>query len=146
MQSRRFDALATLIGRRGVLASLLGMAGIGGALAMASAPAAAASFCIERPTGGTCKKNGQCCSNDCKKKKGHKRGRCRCSGLRAGCSTDTDCCGFDPADETSPFCGFTGGNPNAAVCCASTGGTCTTRTDCCNDGLEDCVQGVCTLP
>ena len=144
MDTTRFDALSRLVGRRGILRGLLGIAGIGSAASYSPQRAAALAFCTERPKNAKCKKNGQCCSNDCKKKKGKKKGKCRCSELLEHCSEASDCCGHDESDTTSPECNFISGGSVTAVCCVPTGGACGSPDDCCNSTAA-CFEGLCAL-
>jgi hypothetical protein len=142
MDTIRFDALARLVGRRGIIRGMVGIAGLGGALTILPEPAAALSFCTLRATRATCKHDAQCCSGDCKRRKRRKRGKCRCSGLQETCSADTDCCEHDSDDDESPVCTFNGVG-TVAVCCSPVGGDCEVDDDCC--GTADCFQGFCSL-
>lgn len=81
------------------------------ALALALAGALAAGYALHgaAPSGGggvaaapqcrgkrsTCKRNGQCCSGRCRKRKGKSTGRCRCSRYLEPCRTSRDCCSLN---------------------------------------------------
>lgn len=140
MRHHRFDRLTHLVGRRGVVRGLLGLVGLGGVLSLAPDPVAALSFCTERRKDAPCKKHGQCCSGKCKKRKGKRKGKCRCGGLQAHCAADTDCCGQSASDATSPQCDFNGVSI-IAVCCAPVLGACAATDDCC--GAASCSDGLC---
>src|SRR5688572_10032076 len=98
MDAPQFDALAQGMARRGVLRAVLVATGVGAftaATPTAHAGPSEVGFCTEKPKGGRCRRNGQCCSGDCKrkrKKKGKRKGKCRCSPLQARCSSGADCC------------------------------------------------------
>jgi hypothetical protein len=142
MDNARFDAMTRQVGRRGVVRGLLGIVSLGGVLPWASEPVAALAFCTERRENAPCKKNGQCCSGKCKKRKGKKKGKCRCGGLQAHCANDTDCCGQSASVATSPQCDFNGVSI-IAVCCAPNLGECETTDDCC--GTASCSDGLCAI-
>jgi hypothetical protein len=143
MDPTHFDAVTRLVGRRGIVRGLLGFAALAGATVILPHPATALTFCIDRPKNAPCKKNGQCCSGRCKKRKGRRKGKCRCGGFQAECSVDTDCCGHDPSDSHSPECSFNGAS-TVAVCCSPLNAPCGGWDDCCGDGF--CLGGLCSLP
>jgi hypothetical protein len=122
----RFDALTRSLGRRGLLRSSLVLTGFGSAvlLAIDETAAAARPVCDDLPKKAKCRNDDECCSERCRKKKGRKKGKCRCSRLQGRCTKDTDCCGHDPADETSPICGIVEGNLEETECCVPDGSTC----------------------
>jgi hypothetical protein len=143
MDAARFDHMTRMLGRRGLLGLLLGIAGLGGAAAALPPPASAGpagDFCAKEQTGERCRNNGECCSGRCKrkKKKGKKgkkkRGKCQCSPLRAPCSDVSDCC-IPPAAEgnlAGPVCTRRlGSESDAAVCCMPDSATCSSSEDCC---------------
>lgn len=135
MDDARFDRVTRVVGRRGILRALLGIAGIAAAASpvthVAAGPSAAPEFCRDSGAGERCHKNGQCCSHDCKRKKHKHKGTCRCSPIGKPCGDDVDCCGHDPQDSGSPHCAAKFDDPTVAVCCHGILGPCTKDADCC---------------
>ncbi|MGH2615502.1 MAG: hypothetical protein ACRDJC_09710 [Thermomicrobiales bacterium] len=141
MDRNRFAIAARAIGRRGVLKGFLVLAA-----AHSSAPAddvaAVGEPCAERGPGERCRNGGQCCSNHCRKKRGKRTGRCRCSALRAPCAEDRDCCGFNPLESGRPVCDVETLGVGGKVCCLLNQAPCESSFDCCSpfvcDGLGFC--------
>ena len=75
MDARTFDLLTRCLGRRGALRAVLGLMGLGGALAVADDAAAGPTieFCEAKTKGERCRRGRQCCSGRCKRKKGKKK-------------------------------------------------------------------------
>ena len=92
MSNDRFDAMLTALARartrREMLAALAVASAAGGALD--TTPASAQSNGCRGVT-SRCKRNGQCCSGRCRKRRG-KKGRCRCSTQGKRCLETRDCC------------------------------------------------------
>jgi hypothetical protein len=104
MDDRRFDTLTRAIGRRGVLAGALGLAAGGPAVADPLLAGKSPAACPKRGTGVRCRQHGQCCSGRCLRKKGKRRGRCRCSRLLQPCAVNADCCGHREGIPGTPIC------------------------------------------
>jgi hypothetical protein len=135
MKSDRFDLLVRSIGRRCLIGYGL-VAGLGAPLALRDETARAASPCTERRPGKPCRRDGQCCSDRCKKRPGKRKGTCRCSQMSAPCTQDTDCCSFDPFSSDSAVCDSNGlGTVN--VCCRLHLAPCRTSADCCSPNACD---------
>jgi hypothetical protein len=133
MDDARFDRVTRVVGRRGILRTLLGIAGFAAtspAIRVAAGPAAL-EFCHESATGERCRKDGQCCSHDCKRKRHKQKGACRCSPIGKPCGDDVDCCGHDPQDSSSPRCAAKFDDPTVAVCCRGILGPCAKDAECC---------------
>jgi hypothetical protein len=141
MDGHHFDALTRTLGRRGLLQMLLGAAGVAG-LDPEDADAAPFEFCDKKPKGRPCRRKRQCCSHDCKRKKGKKQGKCACSPLRAPCTSSDDCCPPDEQNALLPTCGLQGSS-SRTVCCMPGGGVCDSPADCC--GTTDCTNGHCVV-
>jgi hypothetical protein len=142
MHDERFDLLTRTLGRRGVARLLLGLAGLT-PLAVAGDDATAGpqdNFCEIKGKGERCRRGNQCCSGSCKRRKGKKRGKCRCSPLQAPCSGDFDCCPLSPVNQLIPTCGQRDMNV-VTTCCLGPGGHCTENADCC--GVAACTGGEC---
>jgi hypothetical protein len=134
MDSARFDRVTRVVGRRGILHALLGLAGLAAAappVTRVAAGPAALNFCHDSGTGGRCRTDRQCCSHDCKRKRHKRRGTCRCSAVGKPCGDDGDCCGHDPQDSGSPRCTAKFDDPTVAVCCRGILGPCKKNADCC---------------
>ncbi|MGH2617660.1 MAG: hypothetical protein ACRDJC_20700 [Thermomicrobiales bacterium] len=140
MHSRRFDLLTRAIGRRGLLASALALASNGHTPLPPALAGGGPTGCAKRGAGTRCRKNGQCCSGRCKKKKGKRKGKCRCSELRKPCRENTECCGHSDSDLDSPRCDSKAG-VQTLICCIGPLGPCTSSADCCLEG--ECVEGSC---
>lgn len=142
MDSKQFDRLTQWMGagnRRQVLGSAFG--GAAALLGVASLPEVAAKRRVqgEGPCGNggikdnRCKRNGQCCTGVCDKKKGKKPyGRCRCRKLNQSCQEDRNCCATagQPMTCVANVC-VSSDSPT----CPELGETCTTAagTECCPD-------------
>jgi hypothetical protein len=104
MDDTRFDWLTRALGRRGLLASALALAAGGPVgsdpLLAGKSPAA----CPKRGAGTRCRKNGQCCSGHCQRKKGKRKGKCRCSRLQQPCAVNADCCGHREGVPGTTIC------------------------------------------
>lgn len=138
MDSTQFDRLTQWVGagnRRQVLGSALG--GAAALLGLTSLPEVAAKRRVqsEGPCGNggikdnRCKRNGQCCTGVCDKKKGKKPyGRCRCRQLTQSCQEDRNCC----ATAGQPM-SCVAGTCQTEVTCPELGEPCTTAagTACC---------------
>lgn len=135
----RFDRRTVIVGRRGVLAALLGALTIAcPSDAVDAGPAD--PFCDEKEKGGRCRRSGQCCSGRCKKKKG----KCLCSTLRTRCSASTDCCGHLTSNSSTPQCKTKSGADVAHCRFDTTGAPCQEHEDCC--GIMSCgAGGACDL-
>ena len=144
MDARTFDLLTRLLGRRGAVRALLGLLGLGSALAVADDAAAGPTieFCGAKTKGERCRRGRQCCSSRCKRKKGKKKGRCRCSPLGARCATPGDCCPPAFANAVVPACSV-GGTSIEAICCMPEGAACQQSDDCC--GGSECVDRHCSF-
>ena len=121
MDADRFDGLVACLGtrRRAVLGAVA--AGVLARLGYAAEEAAAGPVC--RRTGDPCRQDAQCCTATCKKRRGKKKGRCRCAAGDATCAAGSpvDCC-----------------PPDLPQCCpAGTGG----GIGCCDDGDTCCPTG-----
>jgi hypothetical protein len=80
-----------------------------------------------KSTGLQCRRDSQCCSLSCKKRKRtSKRGRCRCVGRGDACKADVGCC--------------TGVCRSGKCACGNTDDFCTGDNDCCSNS---CVSGKC---
>ena len=141
MGPTRFDVAVCAIGRRGMLR---GMLAFGGARLFQPSQEvrAAGEPCAEHGSGERCRNNGQCCSNRCHRTRGKRKGKCRCSGLRAPCATDGDCCGNDPLESGHPVCDIPALGLGERGCCMLNQAPCQTSADCCRplacDGLGFC--------
>jgi hypothetical protein len=134
-RTSRFERFTILIGRRGLLAALLTLPGV----AIVGEPGSArppGMFCDERAKGERCRKDGQCCSGRCKKKKHKRNGTCRCSALQARCGANTDCCGHEVGNNSSPLCKVQSQDASARCCLDSIGAPCQEHEDCC--GILNC--------
>jgi hypothetical protein len=93
VSNERFDAmLAALAGartRREMLAAVAVAATADSALN--AVPATAQSNGCRGIT-SRCKQDGHCCSGRCRKRRGKKKGRCRCSTKDKRCLETRDCC------------------------------------------------------
>ena len=93
MSNDRFDAMLTALvqarTRREMLAAIAvtSTAGAG----VNALPAEAQSNGCHGIT-RRCKRDAQCCSGRCRKRRGKKKGRCRCSPRSARCLETRDCC------------------------------------------------------
>jgi hypothetical protein len=89
----RFDGMLTALAqartRREMLAAVAVASAAGGALD--ATPASAQSNGCRGVT-SRCKRDGQCCSGRCRKRRGKKKGRCRCSTQGKRCLVTGDCC------------------------------------------------------
>jgi hypothetical protein len=104
MTVEQFDTLVAAIARartrRAVLAALAGSGTIGAALDKGT-PASAGQLTLApicRGFHAKCKRGGQCCSGQCRKRRGKnkkKKGHCRCSTHLEPCHDDGDCCLLD---------------------------------------------------
>jgi hypothetical protein len=136
MDDHRFDALTRGIERRGLLGALLLAAGWGGFATFAPGAQAGGGFCPEKPKGGRCRNDGQCCSGRCKKKKGKRKGKCLCSPLQVRCSSSNDCCPPKMLNAVDPSCDLRG-DALERTCCMGSQGHCSEDADCC--GIAGCV-------
>ncbi len=143
----RLDRLARWIGsgnRRQVIGGAL--AGITAALsgsAVSDTVAMTPDIGAEGPCGNgsikdnRCKRNRQCCTGFCRKKKGKKPyGRCRCRKLNQGCTQDRNCCATAGQPMTC-----VSGTCQATASCVTAGGACEADATCCA-GLV-CEAGTC---
>ncbi len=93
MSNDQFDAMLTALARartrREMLAAVAVASAAGGALDVT--PATAQSNGCRGVT-SRCKRDGQCCSGRCRKRRGKKKGRCRCSTQGKRCLETRDCC------------------------------------------------------
>lgn len=141
MDGYRFDRFTLTIARRGLLTSALALTSLGRATSHA---AAVTLPCAERGDGDRCRTGGQCCSGRCRKKRGKRNGRCRCSPLGTPCGESPDCCNHRFGDLASPQCDVKDG---AAVfrCCKQNGQSCSDSADCCG-GMACFASGLCEFP
>ena len=111
MNADHFDLLSRTLGRRGATSLLLGLAGRATLLTNEELVRAGPviDLCELKTRGGHCRRDRQCCSDDCKRKRGKKRGKCRCSPLGAPCAILADCCPPPFVNATLPIC-FVGGS------------------------------------
>ena len=150
MDSGQFDRLAQRIGtghRRQVLgAALSGIVALVGLPAAPETRARKRKVKVEGPCGNgrikdnRCKRDTQCCTGFCDKKKGKAPyGRCRCRKLNQSCQEDRNCCATadQPMSCVAGTCQTTGS-------CVAQGGPCGDETVCCT-GLE-CLAGTCEEP
>ena len=92
-----FDAVVAALARARTRRAMIGP--------LASAVAARATFATVHVAAGqqcrgkrsTCRRNGQCCSGRCRRRKGTSKGRCRCSRYLEPCRKGRDCCPLDGA-------------------------------------------------
>jgi hypothetical protein len=144
MDGTRIDALARTVGRRGAVATLLALLG-GGLVSLLdadSAVLAGGGICGKKRKGARCRRNTQCCSGRCKRKKNKKRGRCRCSRIGAACSAASDCCPPAFVNAILPAC--EGPGSQTTVCCMPPGAACVSDTHCC--GIATCENDHCFVP
>ncbi|MGH2615501.1 MAG: hypothetical protein ACRDJC_09705 [Thermomicrobiales bacterium] len=141
MNDSRFDVLSRAIGRRGLLAGVLALVTLGEERREASAVTLP---CAERGEGQRCRSGGQCCSNRCRKKKGKRKGKCRCSPLGAKCGEAADCCNHRAGDPSSPQCDVKDGSA-VFLCCKNNGQSCVETADCCG-GMVCFASGLCEFP
>ena len=146
----RLDRIARWIGasnRRQVLGgALAGVTAVLSGAAVSDTVAKKREVGAEGPCGNgsvkanRCRRNRQCCTGLCDKKKGKKPyGRCRCRKLNQTCKEDRNCC----ATAGQPM-SCVAGTCQAATTCVVEGGDCSQGGSCC-DGLT-CLDGTCTLP
>jgi hypothetical protein len=142
MKADRFDLLSRTLGRRGAATALFGLAGLAPLLADKKTVRAGPiiDLCDLKPKGGRCRRDRQCCSHDCKRKKGKARGKCRCSPLGAACTSLADCCPPPFVSADVPTCSV-GGASSDAICCMPEGAACQNSEDCC--GGSACSGGLC---
>ncbi|MDQ2653201.1 MAG: pentapeptide repeat-containing protein [Chloroflexota bacterium] len=156
MDSGQFDRLAQRVGtghRRQVLgAALSGIVALVGLPAATESRARKRKLKVEGPCGNgrikdnRCKRDTQCCTGFCDKKKGKRPyGRCRCRKLNQSCQEDRNCC----ATAGQPMTCVSGACQTTARSCVPLGGACTTGgTACCTDpgANATCTAGICRDP
>lgn len=142
----RFDQLARWVNsnnRREVIGAVL--AGVAAAFggAAVNATDARRKVIAEGPCGNggvkdnRCKRNSQCCTGLCDKKKGKKPyGRCRCRKLTQSCQEDRNCC----ATAGQPMSCVAGACQTTDTCVPDDG-VCSASAACC-EGLT-CEAGIC---
>jgi hypothetical protein len=129
-RERSFDVLATEMASgtlsRGKALRLMGAALVGGTLAsLGIGEAAADNLC--KPTGKKCRKNSQCCSENCA------NGTCAaaCIADLGRCTADSQCC--------RGFC-------SNGICCLPDGSSCFENFHCCSGDCQPAgkpTPGVC---
>ena len=127
-----FDRFTIMTGRRGVVAALSALPALAMSFEWGSA-GPPGLFCGEQAKGERCRKNGQCCSGRCKRKKHKRNGTCRCSALGARCGANTDCCGHEMGTNTTPLCSVKSLGASARCCFDVAGAPCQKDEDCCGE-------------
>ncbi|HET7091857.1 MAG TPA: tail fiber domain-containing protein, partial [Thermomicrobiales bacterium] len=91
MDSDRFDAWTRRLAARRDRRATIGLLGAGALVAALPGAETRAGVC--GLLGARCKKGGDCCSGRCRRRKGKKHGKCRCSRTEGTeCVTAADCC------------------------------------------------------
>lgn len=88
------------------------------------------------PKANRCKRNRQCCTGFCKKKRGKKYNRCRCRREGQSCTENRNCC----PRQTGRTC--IEGTCQLTELCIPLEGACSVEGDPCCDGL-DCIDNLC---
>jgi hypothetical protein len=142
MDEQHFDELARTVAgglapRRAVL-RLLGGGVLASVLAAVGQAGVAAETCLDE--GAVCHTSDQCCLRHCKKRKGHRTGKCSCPASR---QCETFCC------PEKRFCCNPQDNiccPNAATCCNpgdGTGSCCAAPGACAHVYGDNCTETAC---
>ena len=131
MDDCRFDNWTRMVSgqtdRRKAVTGIAG--GVAALLALARAElgiAQDADVTIENNCKGSdakCRKNKECCSKKCQKKRRGRQGKCVCAGVDQGCKRDQGCCS---------------GKCNGTQCvCGDQGDRCRKDGDCCSNVCSD---------
>jgi hypothetical protein len=139
VECQDFDTFTATVHRRGLLRAARALLGLA-LLPAADATAQLVILCDRKKRGRRCRRDADCCSGRCQRKRSRKRGTCLCSQWRQPCSETSDCCDPEPGELGDLVCSTHDDVPDL-VCCGSIEYPCQTNADCCS-GLE-CTGNLC---